>query len=53
MVLLPSASQQRLVGRVLNQRVLERVGRPGQEPPLRHDLSLHELRQRLPESSSV
>ena len=31
-VLLPGAPQQRLVGRVLNQGVLEGVGRLGREP---------------------
>src|SRR2546427_6120079 len=46
MVLLPCAPQQRLVGRILDERVLERVGSLGRDAPLRHDLRLHELRQR-------
>src|SRR6266566_5085101 len=44
-VLLPGALEQRLVGRILDERVLERVGRLRWESPLRDDLCLYQLRQ--------
>ena len=45
MVLLARAPEQRLIGRVLDERVLERVGRLRREAPLHHHLGLHQLRQ--------
>ncbi len=45
MILLPRALEQRLVGRVLEQGVLERIGGVRRHPALVQYFGLHELRQ--------
>ena len=44
-VLLAGAPQQGLIGRVLDERMLEEVGRLGGSAPLVHQLRLHQLLQ--------
>jgi hypothetical protein len=45
MVLLPSAPQQGLVGRILNQGMLEQIRRLWRQPPLIQELRRHQLVQ--------
>ena len=45
MVLLAGAPQQRLIGGVLDQGMLEAIGRLRRQPPLVQELRLHQLVQ--------
>ena len=52
-VLLPGAPQQRLIGRILHQGMLERIGGLRRHAPLVEHLGLHQLPQATPERQLV
>ena len=49
MILLPRAPQQRLIGRILHQGMLERIGGVRRHAPLVEHLGLHQLHQATPQ----